>query len=141
MWIYDDVIFNHQFSFHMIISFNINTENIMIFWDITPCSLENVLTYQRNMSPPSSGSMNKPSNKPAWSSACYLLHGSFLFGLFFDAEDGGWHVPPTYQLIFCTLHGIISQETELFITTAVRPSKKKRGMLNLCNCAYIIPTG
>jgi hypothetical protein len=37
-----------------------------IFWDITPCSLSKV-------------------NR----SACYLLHVGFLFGLFFDPEDGG----------------------------------------------------
>jgi hypothetical protein len=35
--------------------------------------------------------------------------GSFLLGLFFDPEEGG------DQLNFNVLHGVTSQETELFI--------------------------
>jgi hypothetical protein len=44
-----------------------------------------------------------------------------LLGLFFDPEDGS-DVPPKRRLAFNGLHGIISQNTVLFITTAVRAS-------------------
>jgi hypothetical protein len=54
---------------------------------------------------------------------CYLLHASFLLGLFFDPEDGGRHVPPKYRLTFKGLHNVISHKIELFITTAVRTLK------------------
>jgi hypothetical protein len=37
-----------------------------IFWDIMPCSPLSQLTFRRNISPPSSGSENKLSEKPAW---------------------------------------------------------------------------
>jgi hypothetical protein len=35
-----------------------------ILWDITPCSPLKVATFQRKISPPSSGAKNKPSKKP-----------------------------------------------------------------------------
>jgi hypothetical protein len=60
------------------------------FWVVMPCSLEK---FQRSILPPSSGSKSKKSN---FHSACYLLHGGFLFGLFCNPEDWGdrflWHV-------------------------------------------------
>jgi hypothetical protein len=46
--------------------------------------------------------------------ACYLLHAGFLFGLFFDPENGG-DVPPKSHLTFTGLRGIMSQKIELFI--------------------------
>jgi hypothetical protein len=36
-----------------------------IFWDIKPCSSLSQPTFRRNISPPFSGSKNKPSKKPA----------------------------------------------------------------------------
>jgi hypothetical protein len=57
-------------------------------------SIESQLTFRSNMLRPSSGPKNKPSKKLAWS----MLKRSpgVLFGLFFDAEDGGdlflWNV-------------------------------------------------
>jgi hypothetical protein len=36
-----------------------------IFWDISLCSPLKESTFWRNLSPPSSGSKNKPSRKPA----------------------------------------------------------------------------
>jgi hypothetical protein len=48
-------------------------------------SIGSQLTFQRNMSPPSSQSKNTPSK----SSDYYLLHAGFLLGLFFNPEDGG----------------------------------------------------
>jgi hypothetical protein len=40
------------------------TEMIHIFWNITPCSVDNLPTFRRNMRTSSSVSNNKPSNKP-----------------------------------------------------------------------------
>jgi hypothetical protein len=44
---------------------------------------------------------------------------SFLLGLFFDTDDGG----DMSLRNVGGLHGVISQKTEIFITTAVRTSK------------------
>jgi hypothetical protein len=43
-----------------------------------------------------------------------------LHGLFFDPEDGGHMYLRKVWLTFNGLHGIISQELVVFITTAVR---------------------
>jgi hypothetical protein len=45
-----------------------------------------------------------------------------LLGLFFNPEDGGDMIPQNVYLTFNGLHGIVSQKTGLFITTAVRTS-------------------
>jgi hypothetical protein len=52
--------------------------------------------------------------------ACYLLHASFLLGLYFYPEDGGDMF--LLNKIFNGLHGVITQKIEFFITTAVRIS-------------------
>jgi hypothetical protein len=57
-----------------------------------------------------------------WSRACYLLHAGFLFGLFFDSEDGGimffWNtdwLSPDYMVLYLI-------NIELFIMTIMRTS-------------------
>jgi hypothetical protein len=65
--------------------------------------VESQPTFRRNISPPT----------------CF--HSGFLFGKFFDPEDGG-DVPPKRRLIFNGLYGVISQKIVLFITTDVRTS-------------------
>jgi hypothetical protein len=58
-----------------------------VSWDITPCSQLKVnRRFERNISPPSSGSKNKAS-KQALLATYY--HAGFLLGLFFDPENGG----------------------------------------------------
>jgi hypothetical protein len=55
------------------------TTESMVFWVATPCSSERAcLTFQRDISPPPSGSKSDSSKKPAdaggkLSSACHLL--------------------------------------------------------------------
>jgi hypothetical protein len=47
--------------------------------------------------------------------ACYLLHAGFLFGLFFNPEDGGeMFLSLKYWLTFKGLHAV-SQKTELLV--------------------------
>jgi hypothetical protein len=43
--------------------------------------------FQRNTSPPSSDSKDKPNKKPALLTICF--HADFFLGLFFDPEVGG----------------------------------------------------
>jgi hypothetical protein len=50
------------------------------------------------------------------------FHAGFLLGLFVDPEDGVDMFPPKRRLTLNRLHGVISQKTVLFITTAVRTS-------------------
>jgi hypothetical protein len=47
---------------------------------------------------------------------------AFLLGLFFVSWRWRRYVPPKRHLTFNGLHGVMSEETEIFITTAVRTS-------------------
>jgi hypothetical protein len=49
--------------------------------------VESQPTFRRNISPPSSGSKNKPNKKPALLVTCF--YSGFFLGLFFDPEEGG----------------------------------------------------
>jgi hypothetical protein len=53
-----------------------------------------------------------------------MLHAGFIFD-FFDNDDGG-EVFPKPRLPLNGLYDLISQETELFVTTAVRTSNPEK---------------
>jgi hypothetical protein len=96
------------------------------FWDITPCSpLKVNRRFQRNISPPSSGS--KKLCVPRW----------FLTRLILRPLSRRRHVPPKRRLTFNGLHCVISQKIELFLTTAVRTSNPtwlyQFGLLQVAN--------
>lgn len=48
---------------------------------------------------------------------CYLLHAGFLFGLFFNSEDEGDVCFRNTGLTFNRLHGFVSRNIEIFMTT------------------------
>jgi hypothetical protein len=83
-----------------------------IFWDITACSR---LKVNRCLG----GTLR---------SARYLFHVGFLLGLFFDPEGGG-DIPPKRRLTFNVLHDVISQNIDLFVTTAVGTSHNTEAVL------------
>jgi hypothetical protein len=88
------------------------------FCDITPCTpFASKLTFRRIMSLPSS-------------ELCFLsAWRCFLAWLILHPWRWRQNVPPIRRLTFKGLHGIISQNAKLFITTAVR-------MSNSTNCAH-----
>jgi hypothetical protein len=53
---------------------------------------------------------------------CYLLSRCYVARLILWPWRRRRYVPPTHRLTFNGLHGVISQKTELFITTALRAS-------------------
>jgi hypothetical protein len=54
--------------------------------------------------------------------SCCLLHVGSLLGYRVNPEDGGDMFPPKVGCSSSRLHGVISQKTELLITTAVGSS-------------------
>jgi hypothetical protein len=85
-----------------------------IFWDITPCSpLEVNWLYSRSKH----------------SSACHLLSRWFRTQLIYLPSRWRQHVPPKRRLAFRGLHGLISQKTEHFMTTAVRTAIPTKHMI------------
>jgi hypothetical protein len=96
-----------------------------VFRDTTPCNPFKVPTFQRNLSPQSSKSWNKPRN---------LANRFILISCLSYASTWRWrrHVPPKRLLTFDGLQVIASQKTEFFITTAVRTWTPTMIVLLLC---------
>jgi hypothetical protein len=89
------------------------------FWDITPCSPLKVNrrfggTYRLHLL----GRIRRARYQQILAT-CF--HAGILLSLFFGPEYGG-DVPPKRGLTLDGLYGVVSQKTELFITTAVRHS-------------------
>jgi hypothetical protein len=81
------------------------------------------LYLRRNISPPSSGSTNKPRTKPAWKQ---VASRALLAWLILRPWRWRRYVPPKRRLNFNGLHGVISQNIVVLITTAVRTSNPSR---------------
>jgi hypothetical protein len=66
---------------------NVTSVKSDVYWALITCNSE-CPTFQRNVSPTSSGSKNNPSKKLA-ETGCKLSSAGFLIGLLFDHEDRG----------------------------------------------------
>jgi hypothetical protein len=71
------------------------------------------VTYQRNISPPSSGSLNEPNKKPA-NRACYFLNAGYYLA-YSSILDMEIYIPPKRLLTINGLYGFISQKIELLV--------------------------
>jgi hypothetical protein len=80
------------------------------------------------------------SNRAA-SSTCHLFHTGFLPGLLFNPTDRGDMFLRNVSWLFNGLHGVTSQKTELFITTAARNSDHimKSELEVLLHCSWRLP--
>jgi hypothetical protein len=88
-----------------------------IFWDISPLVRWQSKDVWRNISPPYSGSKNKPNKTSALLSTCF--HAGILLSL--DPENGDMFLR-NVMLNLNGLQSFIYQKTILFVTTAMRTS-------------------
>jgi hypothetical protein len=115
------------------VGFDVLTAVVMkstIFWNITPYSPLSVKrrfwgTYRLHLQ----RRKTKLSKKLAWKEM-ESFHAGFLLSLFFQPWRWRRNVPPKRRLTLNGLHGVTSQKMVLFITTAVRTSKKVK--FSLC---------
>jgi hypothetical protein len=84
-------------------------------------SVENKPTFRRNISPPPSGSSNKPKKN-------YFLHAGFLLDILFDPEEGGDILLKTSIDFERTTRRYIP-EIGPFTTTAIRTSNPKQDFI------------
>jgi hypothetical protein len=94
-----------------------------------------LMTFRRNMSPPSSGLKNKAIKKP-WSKHQAKIHDSFFCGLFFNPEVGGDMLHRNACWLYSVLHGVVCWKMEHFITIAVRTSNPT--YYSVTNCCSLL---
>jgi hypothetical protein len=60
--------------------FNVEFEDLtMVFWVLMICHFGEIPTFQRNVLPSSSGSMDKPSKKQSTTKSAYCLFLAWIF--------------------------------------------------------------